>query len=161
MPLEFLQNFTTTDALLVVILLILFIVFIKKFLNLIKNVVLIVIAAIVFPIVANRLLGLSLPTDFRSILAYIAIGLAAYVIYIVLKIGYGVLKIGAKFMPKGGPKKGKERVRVVEKVKVVKEPQPAYQKQQSLMKSGKKKSEKELFKNYVEIKEPKEKKKKE
>ena len=157
MVLEFLQNFSTTDALLIVILLILFIIFIKKLIALIKNVVIISIACLIFPILVNRFLDLSLPTDLNSMIGYVTLGLAAYVIYTVLKTGYGILRIGSKILPKGGPKKGKKEVKIVEKIRVVEKP-PAI-KQQYASKPGKGKSEKELFKNYVEIKDRKEREK--
>ncbi len=159
MVLEFLQNFSTTDALLIVILLILFIIFIKKLIQLIKNVIIISIACLIFPIIVNRFLGFSLPTDLNSLIGYVTLGLAAYVVYTIVKTVYSILKIGSKILPKGGSKKGKKEVKIVEKIRIVEKPQPAAKQQQYASKPGRGKSEKELFKNYVEIKDRKERKK--
>lgn len=104
MVFEFLGNLDTTTAFLLLIVFILFIISLKKFMGIIRNGLIILIASALFPIVANKLLGLPVPADTGSIISFAMTGLFIYFLYLVGTTVYKVLSIAERvakpFVPK-------------------------------------------------------------
>ncbi|MEM7819338.1 MAG: hypothetical protein QXD48_00735 [Candidatus Aenigmatarchaeota archaeon] len=169
---EFISDLGSVGIFLLLIIFILFVLAIKKVMSIIKNIIIIAIASILFPIVMNRL-GFSIPIDGDSILSFLFIGVGLYFIYLIGKSTYTLLKIVEKF-GKGitSPlktmkrrkkekleKKIKEHIEKEEKNEKVTEKE--YKKESIISPKiiTKPKKEKIYYKDYIEIKEPKKKQK--
>jgi predicted membrane protein len=150
MVFEFLQGMSTTNALLIIVIFVIFIIAVKKIIGVIKNIVIIAVAAMIFPIIAQRFLGIAVPTDTNSLLGFVALGIGLYLIYIVVRVVYKLLKLGTKVAPKGGIKKEDQKI-LKKMIRTEKERQ----------KVKKDKSEKDLFKDYVVIEDKQQEKQKE
>jgi hypothetical protein len=135
---------------------------IKKVMNIITDVIMVSVAAIILPVIGSRLLGLPISTDVNSLLNYVLLGIAAYFVYLAGKKimeGFGkAAKIGKKMMPKG---RKTEKVRIVEREKVAENHDVRYETPNRIVVNrGRPKSEKETFKNYVILEDRQEKPKK-
>lgn len=149
-------NLTATNWVLLFIVFILFVLAAKKVLKIVMNAIWITVAAFLFPIFANRVLGLAVPADIDSILLLATAGLALYFVYLIAKSVYSVLgmaqKLGKKMAPKvelrgKDGKKGKEvkgKKSFAEEKPKRGEPLPKH-----YYAAGDAKSEKDLYKGYV------------
>ncbi|MBI2971665.1 MAG: hypothetical protein HYY37_04585 [Candidatus Aenigmarchaeota archaeon] len=84
------------SGILVIILFILFVIAIKKSYEILKNVILIAGAAILFPLVMNNMLGFSLSTSADAVVMYITAGVGLYLLYLFAKSIYTFLGIVEK-----------------------------------------------------------------
>lgn len=75
---------------------ILFVLTIKKMKKIVFNALWISLAAVLFPIAMNRLLGFSIPVDANSIIFYLTIGLGAYFLYLFARAVHTTLGIAEK-----------------------------------------------------------------
>jgi hypothetical protein len=156
---------SSTNWILLFIVFILFVLAMKKVFRIVMNSIWIVLAAFLFPLAANRVLGLAVPTDIDSILLLATAGLGLYFVYLVVKSVYTIVsfagKVGRKMVPTIGVKgkgKGRDRnktesaEREVRDVKLAKAEKPKLGEpvpKQFFTSKGRQKSEKEIFKNYV------------
>lgn len=144
MVLEFLSNPSTTDILMFLVLFLLFVMSIKKMMNLLTNIILVSVAAVLIPVLASRLIGLPIPTDSGSLITYAGMGILAYFIYMagkyVMRGARTAGKVGSKLLPKRSGKK------VVIEKRIVEERVPA---QRRAAPKRDRKSEAETFKDYV------------
>ena len=140
--------------------------------GLIKTFAIVGIASLAFPILANRFLGLALPTDTSALIKFVVLGISSYGGFIFSRFGYRILKKGMKLLP-SRPVKTKKEIQYIEKVRYVQqEPQmyaqPAYSEKQAPVYAPRqaarfsipkqvqlgpigKKNDTDLFKNYVKI----------
>ena len=101
------------------IIFILFMLSFKKVLGLIKNAVIIVAASALFPIIANRFLGLPVPSDGETIFSFVVLGLGVYFLYILASSVYKVLSYfekSGKRLPKIEMKHEKENKELPERL---------------------------------------------
>jgi len=96
MAFSFFSSLDTTTAFLLVIIFVLFIFSFKKVLGLAKNALIIVAASVIFPIVANALLGLAIPMDTETIISFIFLGLFIYFLYFAASVVYKGLSAAEK-----------------------------------------------------------------
>ncbi len=152
-------GFGTTEWALILIIFVLFVLSIKKVFRILMNALWIVIAAVLFPIFANRVLGLPVPADTDSILLMATAGLGLYLIYILAKSIYSLLNFAEKIGKKVVPKISKDQSRGKDKKSKETREHSAIEKPlrgQPLPKNyftqpSKTKTEKEMFKDYVII----------
>ena len=146
MVLEIFTNPSTTDVLMLTVLFLLFVMAIKKIMGIVTNMILISVAAVLFPILGSRLLGLPIPTDTHTLLLFVMGGIGAYFIYLIAqelaKVLKGASRVTRQIIPK---RKKHEKVRIIEKERIVREEAPKrfVQKPQ--------KSVEQSYKNYVVI----------
>lgn len=167
MVFENLLNPSTTDILLILVIFLILIMVVKKIIGIVTNLVIIAVAAVLLPIVANRFLGLNVPTDLDSLLNFMLIGVIAYLAYTAIRFAYFLMKGAAKMGKKavGGGKK--EKIKVVEKEIYVEKHGNAgrndarsasspfvMRKEKEKRKDDKKKhrTEKEIFRDYAVVK---------
>ncbi len=123
MVLEFLANI---DAILVLVAFVIFVIFIlsikhvikttQNFTNMIlkklRTLAIVVIAAIIFPIVGDRLLGLAITADLPTIKIFALGGIALYALYLLGSVIYKGLSVVEKKMP-SLPKKDKKFDKII------------------------------------------------
>jgi hypothetical protein len=147
------SGLNSTNGLLILIIFILFVLSMKKVFRIVMNAVWIVVAAVLFPIFASRVLGLPVPSDIDSILFLVTASLGLYFIYLIAKSIYSLLgfaeKVGRKMPKIEGRGEGKEKAKKISPVE--KPPLGKPIEKQFFVQAGKTKSEKDLFKNYVVI----------
>lgn len=97
MAFEFLSNLDATTTFLLLIIFILFILAMKKVMGILKNAVIIAVAAVMFPIVMNRFFGYDIPMDPDSIVSFILLGLGIYFVYLLARSIYHILKFTERF----------------------------------------------------------------
>ncbi|HLD48875.1 MAG TPA: hypothetical protein VJB11_00770 [archaeon] len=83
-------------TILLLILFILFVFSIKKVFSVFLNVVWIVAAAVLVPLVLSKVLGLPIAIDTDSLIFYITLGLGAYLIFLLGKAVYTILGMAEK-----------------------------------------------------------------
>src|SRR3989344_2976225 len=89
------ESLNPLTILLVGVIFILFFLAFRKALSVVKNAVIITIAAIVFPFLVN-LIGFAVASDVNSILFYITFGLSVYFVYMFGKSFYTILDYAEK-----------------------------------------------------------------
>jgi hypothetical protein len=151
---EFLSPLSGNYGLMIIIIFILFALAMKQVIKIIKNAVYIVVAAVIFPIVASRLLDIPIKTDAESIISFAVAGLTLYFIYLVAKSIYTVLKYGKttakKFMPDFKPGKGEKEGKTEQsEEKEEKIPKPRIN--NKFYSYQRVKAEKKLNENYIEL----------
>ncbi len=144
-------GYITSNWILLAIIFILFVVAIKKTMKILFNALIIVIAAVLFPIFMNKIFDVPFAIDADSILFYVMIGLGAYFIYILAKTVYFALtaleKVGkAAVSPVTGIIKRSEKADMQKMRKFVKE-------KEKLEKQKKELEKKKVKENKQETKE--------
>jgi len=132
MALEFLAGVGTEKLVLLIIVFFVFVILVRKVVGTLKNMLWIAVAAVLFPLVANRFLGLAVPVDVDSIIFFIVVGEAAYLIYVAAKFFRFFSRLG-----------GRKPAR-----KPVKEHQKKADKNNKLIYEGEPRK-KEFYKDYV------------
>lgn len=146
------SNLNAVHGFLILIVFILLVLARKKVLGIVMNAVWITVAAVLFPIFTNRVLGLPVPSDTDSIILFIVTGLGLYFLYLLSKSVYSLLSITEKAGKKISPKiEIKEKEKRKDRKEIVKKTPSAPLAKQFFAKSVKVKGEKELFKDYVII----------
>jgi len=93
---EFLADLGLVGMFIIVIIFILFVLAIKRVLSIIKNVIIIVIASALFPIMLSMLFGFDIPINVDTILGFVLIGIIAYAIYLLARTIYFLIKMAEK-----------------------------------------------------------------
>lgn len=139
---------------LILIIFILFVLSMKKVFRIAMNALWIVVAAVLFPLFANRVLGLPVPADTGSIILLAMAGLGLYFVYLIAKSVHSILglaeKVGKKYVPKVASK-GKGKSEPKEKTRPAPEKPRMVTAKQYFVQAGKTKTEKELFSDYLII----------
>lgn len=148
---EIISGGNATFGILVILLFILFVIAMKKVFSIIKNALIIIIAALLFPIVANTFLGLPVPTDANSLISFVLLGLSLYLIYLFGKAVYKILGLVEKSAKAvGSPlraRKKKKREKLEKKIEaIVKEKEE----EEKLKKKGKKIVQEQKLSEYSE-----------
>jgi len=94
--LEFLSGLNNIQVLLIIIF-VLFVFSIKKVLSVALNSLWIAAAAVLAPIILNRIFSLPMAIDTDSLIFYMMLGLGAYMIYLLGKAVYILLGMAEKF----------------------------------------------------------------
>jgi hypothetical protein len=150
MAFDILANPSTTDILMLTVLFLLFVMAIKKIMGIVTNMIMVSVAAILAPVLANRVLGLPIPTDTHSLITYIMVGIGAYFAYIGLKYVAGGLKTANKAVKKVIPKRKKaEKVRIIEKEHIHEHEAP--ERPRIVIQQRQSKPLEQSYKNYVVI----------
>ncbi|MBI2578772.1 MAG: hypothetical protein HYW26_03615 [Candidatus Aenigmarchaeota archaeon] len=75
---------------------ILFVLAIKRVTNILMNCVWITVAAVLLPLIANKIFGFPVPADADSLLFYIALGVGGYFVFILASSVYRILDIAER-----------------------------------------------------------------
>jgi len=161
------------QGLLIIIIFILFVLAFKKVMKIVMNAIWIVVAAVLFPIIASRVFNMPIPSDADTIMTFVVIGLGAYFVYLIGSSVYTILKygerIGKKVVPDFKSKKSDKPGKYV-KLKEPKEKEEDARKDFSHVKSARSllihkqlaaqntKSEKEMYKDYIVVEDEEDKK---
>ena len=155
MAFEQLSPIFGTYGILVIIIFVLFVLAIKQVMKILKNAIYVAVAAALFPIFANRILGLGIDTDGETIVAFVAAGLVLYFIYVVIKSAYTMAKYGKKAASKVMPNFEKKKTDVQEKKEDTSSDEPTPKRKISinnkLFSHERARSEKKIMKNYIEL----------
>lgn len=156
MVFEFLSNLDTTTTFLLLIIFILFVLAMKKILGIIKNAIIIAVAAVLFPIVMNRFFGYDIPMDPDSIISFMLLGLGIYFAYLVGKSVYKMLSLAEKaakrVKPEKKPKeKGDKEDRKGNEEKLARKEEKSAKKEEKAKRKELEEREKELAKREKEV----------
>ncbi len=89
------------DSMTMFLMLVAFIVFIfviKRIFSIVMNLLIICIVSLIFPFVMNHFFNFSLPTDIASLLTFMGLGVAVYLVYILASSVYKTLGIFEKII---------------------------------------------------------------
>ncbi|MCX6815464.1 MAG: hypothetical protein NT120_01250 [Candidatus Aenigmarchaeota archaeon] len=151
MALDFLSLNPYTVLILIVF--ILFVLSLKKVIEIVKNAIIIAAAAVLFPIFANRFLGLPIPMDGETIVSFVVAGIGCYFIYLVVKSAYVLMKKGGSVAKKVMPDikfQGKKEEKKEQNYNYESKKQHVDLIKKQLQ-NAKKNTEKEIFKDYAVI----------
>jgi len=101
-------NLVTTEFILIIVIFVLFIFALKKALGIIKSAIFVAIASALFPIAA-QFLGLPISADISSIIFFVTLGLLLYVVYLIAKSVYKILRLAGKGVKAISPRKKREK----------------------------------------------------
>jgi len=88
---EFITDLGTVGMFLILIIFILFILVVRKGLGIIKNVIIILIASVLFPIVLNLFFQYPIPLNTETIFSFAFVGVGLYILYLIGKTIYKIL----------------------------------------------------------------------
>ncbi len=162
MALESLYPLLSNQGILLLIIFILFVLAIKQVMKIVMNAIYIIVAAVLFPIIGSRVLGLSVPADANAITSFIVLGLIAYFGYLVIKSAYTIVKYGKKAAKKVIPEfktapKTEKPNAAQKETPAQKEKEGSVQKpriKNDLLSRDRAKEEKKLLEEYLVIEEP-------
>ena|SRR3989338_2527037 len=114
MVMELLTNLGTSNIIFVTTGLVVFIYFFRKAVSIIKGCFFVGIASAIFPIAANKIMGMAIPLTLDSVQSFIVIGLGLYFIYMFGKTVYKAVSVAGKlfswtFQTKTKPSAGKNK----------------------------------------------------
>ena len=88
----------TSNPVFIILLFLAFVVMLKKLKSLTFNILWIIVAAVLFPVVMNKAFSFAIATDIDSILLYMTAGIGAYVLYLAVKSMLGIGSLLGKLL---------------------------------------------------------------
>ena len=98
MVLDFLATLGTSNLILMTTALVVFIYFFKKAVSIIKNCFFVGIASAIFPVAANKLMGMAIPLNIGTLTSFVMLGLGLYFIFMFGKTVHTVLSVTGKMV---------------------------------------------------------------
>jgi len=86
----------TTNPIFLGVVFILFVLALKRVTKILLNCVWITVAAVIFPIIANKVFGYSVPIDADSIIFFITVGIGAYFVFLFASSVYKILTVAQR-----------------------------------------------------------------